>query len=151
MQEQLEELPEQTKGDELELLDGGVAYNNPAMHMVYKALNSGVEMEDIFILSLGTGKQTYEGRQIDENLYWEEQRTGHCISRQTEDTHSELEEMFPDANYVRIQPFLEHKVDFDATDEQSLMYLYEKAFQVMNQNKDAMDAVVKHFVDELHE
>ena len=42
-----------------EFKDGGVAYNNPAKHMLSKLIYEGADLENIFILSLGTGKTQF--------------------------------------------------------------------------------------------
>lgn len=71
-------------GDEefgFEFLDGSIVYNNPAKHMVANAISKGVDIEDIFVLSIGSGKPKMHGRQADKKLFWEEHFEGHSMTR----------------------------------------------------------------------
>ena len=103
-----------------EFLDGGIAYNNPAKHMVCNAVAKGAPIENIFVLSIGSGKTKRQGRQADKKLFWEEEFEGHSMTRQSEDVHEDLLNLLPKGNYIRIQPELDNSIKFDAIDEQSI-------------------------------
>lgn len=120
---------EDSEAEEFDFIDGGVAYNNPAMHLIAKEIKKDdVEIEDIFLLSLGTGKLKMQNNIADQQLFWNEKRIGHCITQMTEETHESIEEFMPENNYLRMQPLLEKSVDFADTSPESLTYLFDKAF-----------------------
>lgn len=134
-----------------EFLDGGVAYNNPAKHMVANAVSRGADIENIFVLSLGTGKSRFQGRQSDQQLFWDEQRDGHSMTRQSEDTDDDLANLLPEGHYIRIQPELDVNIKFDATDEQSILYLQDVAFRALKINHDKIQEATAYFLKELIE
>ena len=71
-------------GDEeygFSFMDGSIAYNNPAKHMVSNAIGKGVDIENIFVFSIGTGKPKMPGRQADKKLYWDDHFEGHSMTR----------------------------------------------------------------------
>lgn len=49
--------------EEYDLIDGGVTHNNPTFHLLAKQFKKDPkpDLEDIFILSLGTGKLSTQG------------------------------------------------------------------------------------------
>jgi len=110
--------------------------------MVYKAISKGIDVDDIFVFSLGTGRTQFSGKHADQSLFWkehwEEDGPGHCITRQVEDADDELEDLLAPGHYIRIQPFLEHNVAFDQADEQTVLHLQEIAFQTLKANRQQM-------------
>ena len=134
--------------DHYDFIDGGVAYNNPTLHMIYKEIQNDVELHDIFVLSLGTGKLAFQSNLADQHLFWNEKRHGHCITRMTEETHEEIDELLVQSSYLRMQPFFESPVGFAETEPDKLNYIFEKAFQVIKENQDVFSKMVKYFKKE---
>ena len=106
---------------------------------MYKEIKNGAELVDIFVLSLGTGKLAMQSNVSDRQLFWDERRLGHCITSMTEQTHKDVDELLGEEDYLRLQPLLEKRVGFADTSPETLEYLANKAFQVIQENQDAFD------------
>ena len=85
-----------------EFIDGSTTQNNPAKHMVANAIGKGVDLSNIFVVSIGTGKTKMQGKHADKKLFWENELEGHSITRQSQYVHDELADLLPEGNYVRI-------------------------------------------------
>lgn len=92
--------------------------------MVYKEIQKDRDLEDIFVLSLGTGKLSVQSNMADQQLFWNERRILHCITRMTEETHEEIDDLLIEDNYLRMQPLLESPVGFAELDDNKLQYLF---------------------------
>lgn len=95
------------------ICDGGVAVMNPTEVMVQKAVEMGYKLEEINVLSLGTGEFPADGEDADdlklsEQLYWPakyQKIVNQDIIPYTQvaQVDKKMKETLPAKNYVRIQ------------------------------------------------
>ena len=66
--------PSQSWGEENVLCDGGVSIMNPTEHLIQRATDNGMALEDIHVVSLGTGEfhpdLGIDDKQANELMYW---------------------------------------------------------------------------------
>ena len=144
------------EGEEHKFIDGGEGKgiankNNPAYSLVVEALRQGYKMENINVISIGSGKYDFtehasdqEVTQIDSNMYWEDPLYN-PIGRESETIHNHLQEMLPAANYVRLQPTLPSNKQylFDGCGYDDNQELCQIACEYLQENRGLVEKALR--------
>lgn len=144
------------------LVDGGVFANNPTslavMEIIIESKKAGkeVKLEDILVVSLGTGSLTrryaYEQAKNWGLVGWVEPLVNIMMDGQSESVAVQLEQLLPSATdrprqYYRFQQFLDDASDdMDNVTPANIEKLQELAGQIITQNKPYLDALCQQLV-----
>lgn len=137
--------------DDHHFVDGGVTTNNPAQSAFTHALESGFKPQDIFLLSLGTGRYApdplnpnrYSGK-----LFWAQNLCHIALSAQEEDCHRGLLRSFKAGlfnHYQRMQPDLPEPIPLDGVSDSEIPMLVETALAYIEED-DAQDNSQLHTI-----
>jgi len=133
------------------LVDGGVFVNNPTMTAVAHALSMGVKMEDIFLVSVGTGQGKEErieySKAKDWGLAsWIRPLIDVMMDGASDATDYQLRQMFAPSpeRYHRLQVTLEKGTEaMDNTDPENLLKLKAAGERMLTEHKNDVTQIVQ--------
>lgn len=121
-------------------IDGGVVANNPSVCALAKAVKEGVRLEDIKLLSIGTGFNPHHigGAQHDwGKLQWGTRILELVLEGALDIPHYQCEQLLPEANYMRLQVRLQKPHALDDVNGLEDLLRYVQSPEVQAQIADA--------------
>ncbi|MEO1713094.1 MAG: patatin-like phospholipase family protein [Bacteroidota bacterium] len=138
------------KDSYLSLIDGGIFANNPSLCALVDAIDEekfNASLEDVFILSLGTGEYTriysYDDI-VDWGLFRWARPVLNCVFDGANDTVDyQLRKLLNSENYTRLQCKLDKaNDDLDDAGSTNLMALRRLAEVTIDENRDELEKIV---------
>ncbi len=126
-----------------EYIDGGVCMNNPALTAISQALKSGIPIEKIVCVSLGTGQFTkplaptthFGALRWAANIF---EATSCGISSQTDEC---MRTLLGKKQYIRIQVDLPENIELDRSDDTAIEDLEKVAKRAILENRRKLERI----------
>lgn len=139
--------------EERSMVDGGIAANNPAASAVAEAVRLGNKLEDIVVLSIGTGDfakplpyQKVKGWGV---LQWAGHLVDVFMDGPLDVNHYISKELLPDRNYQRLNPVMDAR-KISETLLRDAKLRHEVANQFSRSEREALsESLARHKVDSL--
>ncbi|MFF0828912.1 CBASS cGAMP-activated phospholipase [Brevibacillus sp. NPDC003359] len=112
-------------------LDGGLWANNPITLAIAEAVNMGVPIEDIKVLSLGTGQNVYDGRnwlaKVGGGIPWNKRLLDVILESQATGALFTAQYLLPKENLKRVNFTSEKQIPLDAVNKKDMDILLREA------------------------